>query len=244
MTLYAIGDIHGHLDKLKLAHDRISIDRAACGARTAPIVHVGDLVDRGPDSAGVVDYLCRLQKSDPSIVVLKGNHDRMFHWFLQTPHRNDPKLRAGLTYLGGPIGGLTTLASYGVDISAPPAEMHRSACAVVPEAHRAFLAALPLVYQAGACLFVHAGIRPGIALEDQSEDDMVWIRDDFLHDTTPHGPLVVHGHSTVKQVEHHGNRLNIDTGAAFGGLLSAVVIEDRQVWLLGPDGRVPVKPHA
>jgi hypothetical protein len=109
----------------------------------------------------------------------------------------------------------------------------------VPEEDRAFLATLPLSHRAGACLFVHAGIQPGVPLEDQDPTDLMWIRDTFLFDTRDHGVLVVHGHTPVAAVEHHGNRLAIDTGAGWDGPVSAVVIEGREAWLLtrGPRAR-------
>jgi serine/threonine protein phosphatase 1 len=98
------------------------------------------------------------------------------------------------------------------------------------------------MHRAGACVFVHAGIRPGVALDAQDEDDLIWIRGDFLHDTRDHGALIVHGHTPVARVELHPNRLALDTGAAYGGPLSAVAIEGRAVYLLTDQGRVPVRP--
>ncbi len=244
MTIYAIGDIHGQLDLLRAAHDRVAADRARSGAADSPLVHVGDLVDRGPDSAGVVGYLASLVVEDTRVTVLMGNHDRMFRWFLRPEIKHDPHLRAGLTYLSPQLGGLTTLASYGVDISAPVADMHRAARAAVPQAHMDFLSSMPLSFRQDSTFLVHAGIRPGVALAEQTEGDLVWIRHEFLNDRRDHGPLVVHGHTPVEEVEHWGNRLNLDTGAAYGGPLSAVVIEGRAVFLLTDQGRVPIPTRA
>jgi serine/threonine protein phosphatase 1 len=237
MTLYAIGDIHGHLDLLRAAHERVAADRAREGTRQAPLIHLGDLVDRGPDSAGVVDYLARLAAGDPRIIVLKGNHDAMFTEFLDTP----PSLW-GSRYLEDGIGGLATLRSYGVTPAGRPSRVHEALTSAVPETHRTFLDGLPLMHRAGDCVFVHAGIRPGVALDAQDEDDLIWIRGDFLHDTRDHGALIVHGHTPVARVELHPNRLALDTGAAYGGPLSAVAIEGRAVYLLTDAGRVPVRP--
>ena len=235
MRVYAIGDVHGHLAKLEGALALIEADRAECGDRTAPLVQVGDLVDRGPDSAATVDYLLDLTRADARVTVLLGNHDNMFAQFMAESPRADPRLRADLTWLNPRLGGLETLASYGVDIEARQA---------VPSAHIAFLASLPLSFAHGSCLFVHAGIRPGIPIANQDPEDLYWIRHRFLDSRANHGPLIVHGHTPVERVEHHGNRLAIDTGAAYGGPLSAVVIEGRRAWLLTPEGRQEVTPRA
>jgi serine/threonine protein phosphatase 1 len=236
MTIYAIGDIHGHLDKLREVHDLIEADRAREGTREAPVIHVGDLVDRGPDSAGVVDTLADLVARDHRVHVLLGNHDLMFHEFLATrPGRwSEPP------YLSSGIGGRSTLDSYGLDTTLPGRTLHDAAQEVVPVAHRHFLAELPRLYETDECIFVHAGIQPGIPLEEQDPADLIWIRDPFLFDTRDHGRLVVHGHTPVSRVEHHGNRLAIDTGAAWEGALTAVVLEGREAWVLTAAGRVPV----
>jgi serine/threonine protein phosphatase 1 len=236
MTTYAIGDIHGHLDKLRAAHDLVEADRAREGTRDAPLIHVGDLVDRGPDSAGVVGYLRGLTQADPGTIVLKGNHDSMFLEFLRTR----PGRWSEIRYLHPNIGGRATLASYGLPETGSPRALHDKAQDSVPEEDRAFLDTLPLSHRAGECLFVHAGIQPGVPLEDQDPTDLMWIRDTFLFDTRDHGVLVVHGHTPVATVEHHGNRLAIDTGAGWDGPVSAVVIEGRTAWLLTRSGRQPV----
>jgi serine/threonine protein phosphatase 1 len=124
----------------------------------------------------------------------------------------------------------------------PIAPVHADAVAAVPAAHRAFLAGLPLMHRAGDVLFVHAGIRPGVPLDAQAEDDLLWIREGFLDDPRDHGALVVHGHTAVTAPEHHGNRVNIDTRAGYGGALTAVAIEGRAVFVLGPGGRRPLLP--
>ena len=238
MTFYAIGDIHGQLDLLKAAHDRVETDRAHMGADDAPLVHVGDLVDRGPDSAGVIAFVMARQAEDARIETLTSNHDRLFTWFLEPVPRPDPRLRPGLDYLSPSMGGMETLASYG--IGAEVEDLHAAARAAVPGAHLAFLRARPACYAAGDVFVAHAGIRPGVPLDAQQEDDLVWIREPFLSDGRDHGALIVHGHTPVDTVEHHRNRLNIDTGAAFGGPLSAVAIEGRDVFLLTDAGRVRV----
>lgn len=237
MHIYAIGDIHGHLGLLQATHDLIAADIARHGA--GQVVHVGDLVDRGPDCKGVIDFLMDGIAGGQDWVVLKGNHDRMFTRFLRDPFEAEPGLRADLGWLHPKLGGPATLASYGVAKAAdrPVAKVHADAVAAVPQAHVDFINALPTLYHAGAAAFVHAGIRPGIPLEDQTETDLVWIREPFLSWTGSHGPLIVHGHTALDRATHYGNRLNIDSGAAYGGPLSAVVIEGREAALLTPVGR-------
>ena len=114
--------------------------------------------------------------------------------------------------------------------------------AAVPQSHLDFIAARPSLYQAGDCAFVHAGIRPGTALADQTETDLVWIREPFLSEGTSFGPLIVHGHTAIDAATHYGNRLNLDSSAAYGGPLSAVVIEGREAALLTPQGRKRLAP--
>lgn len=244
MHTYAIGDIHGHLDKLKAVHDLIADDMARNGA--APIVHVGDFEDRGPDSRGVIDYLMQGVAAGQDWITLRGNHDRMFAGFLDTPDVQDAGLRADLSYLHYKIGGAETLASYGVKNAADRAlrKVHPEAVAAVPPEHRAFLAGLRNFWQRDQAIFVHAGIRPGVPMQDQTETDLIWIRKGFLEDTRDHGALIVHGHTAIDQPRHYGNRLNIDSSVAYGGPLSAVVIEGRDAWRLIKGGRVAVVPES
>lgn len=244
MKSYAIGDIHGHLDKLRAVHDLIADDIARTGP--APTVHVGDLVDRGPDSRGVIDHLMEGMAKGQDWIVLKGNHDRMFARFLRNPKEHEPGLRSELNWLHPRLGGAETLASYGVRYPRlrPLTMLHASAVAAVPLAHLDFINALPTWHLAGEVLFVHAGIRPGIPIEAQTETDLIWIRDPFLLETASHGPLIVHGHTAIEEPTHYGNRVNIDSSVAYGGPLSAIVIEGREVSLLTPSGRKALRPGA
>lgn len=239
MSVYAIGDIHGQLGLLKRAHDLIEADRARHGLAGAPVVHLGDLIDRGPDSAGVIAFLAEGLAQGRGWVVLKGNHDRMFSLFLDDPGARDAGLRAIHSWLHPRIGGAATLASYGVRAPGdrPLAGVHADALAAIPPAHRAFLAGLPAHHRLGDLLFVHAGIRPGVALPAQTETDLVWIREPFLSHPGPHPWLVVHGHTAVPAPEHRGNRVNLDSGAAYAGPLSAAVFEGGEAFLLTPAGR-------
>jgi serine/threonine protein phosphatase 1 len=242
MKTYAIGDIHGHFGLLQGIHGLIADDMAATGP--APIVHIGDLVDRGPNSAEVVEYLRAGIAGGANWTVLKGNHDRMFSGYLTALDYHDTGLRSGLSYLHPRIGGGETLASYGVKNASdrPLAPVWDEAVAAVPMAHRDFLQNLPSQYLRGDVLFAHAGIRPGVALDVQTEDDLIWIRHDFLDDTRDHGPLIVHGHTAIDAPTHYRNRVNIDSSAAYGGPLSAIVVEVREVWQITPQGRVRLTP--
>jgi len=241
---YAIGDIHGHLDLLQRAHELIAADRARYGLAGAPVVHIGDLVDRGPDSRGVIDWLAQGLDRGEDWVVLRGNHDRMFAGFLDDPTWHDPGLRPMFSWLHPRIGGAETLASYGVRSPAdrPVAGVHADALDRVPPAHRQFLADRQNLFQLGSLLFVHAGIRPGVDLAVQTETDLIWIRDPFLDHPDPHPCLVIHGHTAIEQARHGGNRVNIDSSAAYGGPLSAVVIEGDAVYLLTSRGRQALRP--
>lgn len=245
MQTYAIGDIHGHLDKLRAAHDLIAADRAREGDAGSPVVHLGDLVDRGPDSRGVIEHLRAGIAGGEPWVVLYGNHDRMFDGFLRDPDFHDPGVRSDLHWFDPRLGGMATLASYGVTGMRERVlfDVHADAVRAVPRDHVAFLRTRPRHHLRGEALFVHAGIRPGIGLHDQTEDDLVWIRAGFLDDTRDHGALVVHGHTAIDRATHYGNRLNLDSGAAYGGPLSAVAIEGRSAWLLTPAGRVKLVPE-
>ncbi len=242
MRTYAIGDIHGHLEQLHRVHAWIARDMAEHGA--APIVHIGDLVDRGPNCQGVVEHLRAGIASGQDWIVLKGNHDRMFANYLTDIAYHDPGLRHDLSYLHPRIGGGETLTSYGVKNASdrPLAPVHAEAIAAVPASHRAFLETLPISHQRGEVIFVHAGIRPGIALSQQAEDDLLWIRKDFLEDSRDHGALIIHGHTAIDTPTHYGNRVNIDSSAAYGGPLSAIVIEGRDVHLLTETGREALFP--
>lgn len=235
MRIYAIGDIHGQLELLKAAHERVRQD----GGEDAAIVHVGDLIDRGPDSAGVVEYLMQGQASGRPWVVLRGNHDRFLAKFLSEPDWIDPGLSSAAHWLDHPgLGAAATLASYGVDATLGRAEVLDRARQAVPASHSEFLAGLPLWYLHPLALFVHAGIRPGIDLRNQAEDDLVWIRRGFLESDADFGPLVVHGHTAIDTATLYGNRLNIDGGAAYGRPLCVVSIERDGVHLLAEGGRL------
>ncbi|MCB1339285.1 MAG: metallophosphoesterase [Maritimibacter sp.] len=244
MRVYAIGDVHGYRAELERAHALIAADRARVGDAGAPVVHIGDLCDRGPDTRGVIDFLLAGLAVGETWITLMGNHDRMFAWFLEQPPRHDPHLIVGWSWLHENLGGLQTLASYGVEVG--PRErlkaVHARASVAVPEEHKRFVQSLPYAWETDAHVFVHAGIRPGVPLAEQDEEDLVWIRQEFHDDIRDHGKLVIHGHTPVEAVTHYGNRVNIDVGAGYGRPLVPVVIEGRDVWALTEAGRVAVEP--
>lgn len=244
MRSYAIGDIHGQLGLLEQAHGWIAADRARTGDQDAPVVHLGDLVDRGPDSAGVIRFLREAVAGGAPWTVLKGNHDRLFEHFLTRPDWNDPHFREGFTYLHPLIGGAETLMSYGLyrQTAFHIKTARANAVKAVPPEDIAFLQSLPLFHAHGSVFHVHAGIRPGVPLEAQTEQDLLWIRDPFLMDTRDHGPLILHGHTAIPRPIHYRNRVNIDSRAGYGGPLTVVVIEHRQVWVLDADGRTALTP--
>ena len=244
MRVYAIGDVHGQLEKLEAAHDRIAADRRATGDHSAPVVHLGDLCDRGPDSAGVLSLLAGgIASGEPWRVVL-GNHDRLFSIFLADPGGRDRRLREEYDWFHPALGGAATLASYGVEGAGrrPVEEVHREAIEAVPAAHRELISGMERYVETADLILVHAGIRPGVDLADQREDDLVWIREGFLEDPSDHGRLVVHGHTTVENPMHAGNRINLDTGAGYGRALTVAVFEGREAFVLTGSGRTPLRP--
>lgn len=242
MRHYVIGDIHGQLELLKAAHDRIARDDAAHGGG-GHVIHVGDLIDRGPNSRGVVEYLMRGQADGQRWTVLKGNHDRFLTQFLREPEWVDPGLTSGLHWLDHQnLGAGPTLASYWVERGTRShAEVLADARRAVPQAHLDWLQALPLYHRIPGAVVVHAGLRPGVALQDQAEDDLLWIRKGFLDNVQDHGTLVVHGHTVVERVTHFGNRLAVDTGAAYGGPLSVVVFDESGLHEVTDQGRIGVQ---
>jgi len=266
---YAIGDIHGQLEMLREAHGWIAQDVAKYGG-PYEIVHVGDLVDRGPDSAGVIGHLMHGQQTGQPWIVLKGNHDRMMAMFLGSEPQRDPNLRPEYTWTHERLGGLTTLMSYdiGHDPGAPAGarwlhpkgggmetlhsydvdgnaddieSLHRAARAAVPREHIEYLNQLPLLHQTDAALFVHAGIKPGVPIDQQAEDDLLWIRAPFHNYRKPHEALVVHGHTPIDTATHYGNRINIDTGAGYGKALAVIVVEGAEIVQLNRKGRRPLQ---
>ena len=227
MRIYAIGDVHGRVDLLDAAFARIDANLT----RSAPhrVVHVllGDYVDRGPSSREVLDRLVERARTH-HIVCLKGNHESYLVEFL-----HDASVLGDWRH----FGGLETLRSYGLNPSAIPSgvEEQRLAnafAAALPGEHRQLLRKLGASFSCGDFFFAHAGVKPGVPLAQQSEHDLLWIRDDFLLSEQDFGKVVVHGHTPVLQPEFRPNRINIDTGAYATGRLTCLMIERDGIFVL------------
>jgi serine/threonine protein phosphatase 1 len=225
---YAVGDIHGRLDLLDLLLARIHADMAARRPRRTFIIFLGDLVDRGPDSAGVVERLRTYRPEGARTIFLAGNHEEVLLRMLSGEQ--------GILPSWLKFGGLECARSYGIDPAGLKRLDEEAALqllrAKIPSAHREFLESFADTFRFGDYLFVHAGIRPGVAIEQQAPFDLRWIREPFLTDSKHHGVMVVHGHTIVERVEERPNRIAIDTGAYHSGQLTALAVEDEQRWYL------------
>lgn len=224
--VYAIGDIHGCLTELTALFALIEADMETATGMDCTVVAVGDYCDRGPDTKGVLDFLIEKTasykgNSRRKLVCLRGNHDQRFLEFLDLP---DQTGEAFLTY-----GGRQTLASYGIDPDGCKtlAELSGAFARAVPKLHIRFLDALPLMHIEGDFAFVHAGIRPGRALKEQTADDLLWIRNAFLKHESSHSHVIVHGHTIDERFDINTNRINVDTGAFETGILSCAVMEGK-----------------
>jgi serine/threonine protein phosphatase 1 len=225
--VYAIGDIHGRADLLSELLMRIDEDLKARPTTDAVEVFLGDYIDRGPNSRQVIDLLIARQQGR-AVMPLKGNHEDCVLQFL-----HDPTVFTEWKN----IGGLNTVISYGVT---PPRRDHAQSQREVataldhsmPDSHRRFLQSLTLSFTCGDFFFAHAGVRPGIPLQEQSQHDLLWIREDFLLHEEDFGKFVVHGHTPAPEPDVRPNRINIDTGAYATGRLTCLVLEDDQMSFL------------
>lgn len=236
--LYAIGDVHGCAEKLRGVLEAIGRDLERRPHPQPRLVLLGDYGDRGPDTQGVIDTLVALEKGPLRATFLLGNHDAMLLDFLQSPDAGS----ASLSWLDPRLGGGATLVSYGVapELIASPSRAQVAFADALPSGHRGFLERCRLSLRVGSYFFVHAGVRPGVGLDAQDRQDMLWIRDPFLRSSADFGAKVVHGHTIVEAVEHHPNRIALDTGAVRGGTLSCAVLEGPEVALLAPEGPRPL----
>jgi serine/threonine protein phosphatase 1 len=222
--VYAVGDVHGRVDALKILLHDIARDALETRPLGPPLlVMLGDYVDRGPDSRAVVDAILAIAAHGAfEVATLKGNHEATLLAFLDTPVEAASWLE---------FGGGATLASYGV--APPPARPDEMALfyardafeAALPPQHRAFYENLELMRVVGDYAFVHAGVRPGVALEDQTPQDLLWIRREFLEAPGPFDKVIVHGHTPVETPQLLKHRLGLDTGAYVTGVLSAIRLE-------------------
>lgn len=229
MRVYAIGDIHGRRDLLDALLDTIAADdRNRGGSVETRYIFLGDLIDRGPDSRGVVERLLAFSTSGANVRFLMGNHEQVFLRALEGDRR-------ALRFLAR-IGGRETLQSYGIAEEDYKAldfdELAEHAAEKVPPEHLAFLASFESMIRLGDYLFVHAGVRPGVAFEAQEQSDLFWIRDEFLSHRDSFGATVVHGHSITEEIDVRHNRIGIDTGAFASGRLTAIGLEGAERWFM------------
>ena len=227
MRVYTIGDVHGRADLLSELFARIDTHLRVNPSPLPVQVLLGDYIDRGPDSRGVLDLLIRRRRQH-RMLCLKGNHETYVAEFL-----SDPPALANWRQ----IGGLSTIVSYGVTPSLNGGSAEHNAIAqafrqAIPEPHMKFLGGLPLTYTCGDFFFTHAGVRPGIPLKLQSERDLLMIREDFLLHEEDFGKVIVHGHTPVMEPEIRSNRINIDTGAYATGRLTCLVLEGDEMSFL------------
>jgi serine/threonine protein phosphatase 1 len=232
-AIYAVGDIHGRLDLLGKVHGLIAAHAKTVARPRKVIVYLGDLVDRGPNSREVVEHLITSPLPGFEYVYLKGNHEDAMLRFLDD-------IGIGRAWLG--FCGEATLMSYGLDLYAKPpegmswlehlqAELRRR----LPDDHLRFLQDLELSHTEGGYFFVHAGVKPGVPLHVQEDQDLMWIREEFLDSREAFDKVVIHGHSITNRPDFRANRIGIDTGAVFTGVLTclALVGEERQILQTG-----------
>jgi serine/threonine protein phosphatase 1 len=225
LRVYAVGDVHGCLEQLHKLHEDIIADLTDRPINDARLIHLGDYIDRGPDSAGVVQNLLQLSQLPPlsnlSVTNLMGNHEQMMVLALSDMTGQSDRLWRK-------NGGDASMRSWGIAPDVMPGFWrHR-----LPPAHVSWLNNLALSRRLGSYFFVHAGVRPGVALANQKSDDLLWIREPFLSFPGRFGAVVVHGHSPGPNPVVRGNRIGIDTGAVLGGKLSCVVLQDDQMSFL------------
>ena len=228
--LYAIGDIHGRMDLLRNLHQAIlddAKDALACDLRVT-LIYLGDYIDRGAQSKEAIDFLLVNRPRGIDHIFLRGNHEATLLNFLDDPE----KLNAWRHY-----GGVETLHSYGVDVSILREmdgfeRIHRSFKELIPADHLQFYQNLQMSTTFGDYFFAHAGVKPGVSLDHQKEEDLLWIRDEFLGSNKFHGKVIVHGHTPVERPEIGPNRINIDTGAYLSGNLTCLVLQGSEQKIL------------
>ncbi|PZR83824.1 MAG: serine/threonine protein phosphatase [Hyphomicrobiales bacterium] len=220
LRIYAVGDVHGRADLLEQLFSRVDEDLKDHPIGETIHIFLGDYIDRGQDSAAVLDLVIERARIH-RVSCLKGNHELFLSEFLENP---------GVLTQWAQYGALPTLASYGLTptINADRkerAELSASLGNAMPKSHSQFLAGLKLCFTCGDFFFVHAGVRPGTPLSRQREEDMLWIRGDFLLHEEPFEKIIVHGHTPVREPEVRNNRINIDTGAYATGRLTCLRLE-------------------
>ena len=226
--VYAVGDVHGHDDLLGELLGKIEADIADRPASEVTIVFLGDLIDRGPQSAAVVERLRTYRPLGVRVEFLAGNHEEVL---LRILNGEGDLIADWLRF-----GGTQCVRSYGLSSSAlsgmPTDKAVTAIQSAIPHEHQAFLASFADTFRAGDYLFVHAGIRPGVPLGEQVQADLRWIRGPFLDHPARHEVMVVHGHTVRTEVEETPGRIGIDTGAYVHGVLTAIGLERERRWYL------------
>ncbi|WP_066812390.1 metallophosphoesterase [Sphingomonas asaccharolytica] len=226
--VYAIGDVHGRVDLLNVLLAKIQADVEKLPAARIQLILLGDLIDRGPDSAAVVERARQLAEASDGVSVLLGNHEEVF---LLALGGEIPAMR-----LFARIGGLATLVSYGLSedqiAAADYNDLIRLAIDAVPREHLEFMGTFKDLITIGDYAFVHAGVRPDIPLDRQRTEDLRWIRKDFLDSPGPFDRIIVHGHTISENVEERPFRIGVDTGAYVTGKLTALALEGDRRWYL------------
>lgn len=222
--LYVFGDAHGRSDLLARLCEAIEQDRSRSPVERAVVIGLGDYIDRGDDSRGVVEALAGGFLANFELVALRGNHEQLLLEFLEDPRRNGR--------LWFQLGGLATLASYGLNLQGRHAErpelLRDALVTALPVEHLLFLQATPLFLSLGDYFFVHAGVRIGVPLGAQRAEDLLWIRSGFADSDPKFEQFIVHGHTPVAKPEIRSGRINIDTGAYATGRLTCLVLEGHQ----------------
>ena len=219
-TIYAVGDVHGRYDLLREVEEKIAADLK--GKSGGLVIYLGDYVDRGPNSARVLEHLSNGDRSSFDRICVCGNHDHLMAQYIRAPLRHSGWLA---------LGGRQTLRSYAVDpdkllaLDRTGELLKRKMAERIPQSHIEFLDKAPVSIKIGNAFFVHAGIRPGIALDEQQESDLMWIREPFLSSGPKLPLIVVHGHTPSETISNGPNRIGLDTGAYATGNLSIIKLD-------------------
>lgn len=225
--IYAVGDVHGRADLLEPLLGRIDRDLADRPIAYPLQIFLGDYIDRGPDSRTVIDLLIA-RRQQHKLVLLQGNHEIYAAEALDDPSVLPEWIK---------IGAIPTLVSYGIKPASRGGQLLEQETArafrqALPDSHRQFLRSLALSFSCGDFFFSHAGVRPGVPLQNQSQEDLLWIREDFLLHEGDFGKVIVHGHTPAKEPDIRHNRINIDTGAYATGRLTCLVLEGERMMFL------------
>jgi serine/threonine protein phosphatase 1 len=222
LRVYVVADIHGRADLLDQLHELMNADFERSGAPDVHVIYLGDYIDRGPDSSGVLERLATRHAAFVKVTLLRGNHEELLLRFLRD---------SSIGSAWNKLGGLETLRSYGIDVTKVLTEegypgLSQHLAQRLPSHHKVLLEQLETCTSVGDYFFCHAGVRPGVPLDKQRPEDLSWIRTPFLDSAADFGKVVVHGHSPTDKPDFRHNRINIDTRAYATGRLTCLVLED------------------